>query len=187
MSDSPLLGILWGFLRPPLRLKSSFVALIFEFYPITVLKKDTISSLGPSSFCIMDKNSPNSIFPLLSSSTESIKALISSLVSSSPTDSRSSSNSSMPIEPHFFLSNELKYCFISLLSSLSKSIRYFFPFFVNHFRSSNCFKKILLFLTSSKCWRCDCLWAFESSNDRIFLWLEIRSRTLGFSMSSSRS
>ena len=91
-------------------------------------------SPSPSDW-IKSKNSSNSIFPEWSSSTESISFFTSYLVSANPTDISNSSNSSIPILPLFFLSNALKYYFISLLSFSSKLIKNFLPWFPNHFLS----------------------------------------------------
>lgn len=107
---------------------------------IILLKKDTIPSLCFLSFFIIARNLSNSIIPVLSWSTSSISSLACSLVSNNPTDSRSSYSCSVLIVPVFLSASELKYFFICLRSSSSKSIRYFFPFLTSHCRCRACCK-----------------------------------------------
>jgi len=62
-----------------------------------------------SEFLIMPKNSPNSILPLLSSSTASIISYTSSQLSANPIPIKGSSSSSIPIDPDPSSSSELKH------------------------------------------------------------------------------
>ena len=87
-----------------------------RLWDIIFLKKLMRYCPSPSpSDWIKSRNSSNYIFPEWSSSTESINFFTSSLVSANPTDINSYSNYYIPILPLFFLSNALKYSFISLL------------------------------------------------------------------------
>lgn len=92
--------------------------------------------LFESEFLMMPKNSPNSIFPLLSSSTASMISYTSSQLSANPSPIKGSSSSSIPIEPDPSSSRELKHSLSFFIWSSVKFKTWLFPCRINQLHSS---------------------------------------------------